>query len=234
MGCCSGPFVLDEAAFVNPTASLTGKYSELLALSAMVARGRQVALPFGNQHGWDFLVELDGKWQRVQVKTVRTAFQVRGYAVGLYRGAQSKGLKRKAYSKEDTDFIAAVLPATGTIWMVPIELAADKTHLTLTNEHLWVVGGLHSVDNIAPPLPLKRQTSKIRMRLALNTIQDWSKPSEVSDVSWDMLIKYRDGHGYRSLASQYGIREDTIRERVGRVARKVFRREHCPNPISER
>lgn len=115
------------AEFKRRDANSTGKYCEMLALLEFTALGYQVALPFGNQAVWDFLIEECGIFRRVQVKAASPTRN--NYSVGLLRG---KSGSKRTYSIGDVDYIVAVCPENRAIWKMPIEAVAGKQSQALT------------------------------------------------------------------------------------------------------
>lgn len=101
-----------------------GNYCELLALARLVREGYEIAIPYGQQRGWDLLVSVNGKWEKWQVRASRRRKpHFKTVAVNLqsyhYR-ASGQRIERRP-SKESFDVLLAVDPDTGWMWKVNIE-----------------------------------------------------------------------------------------------------------------
>ena len=122
--------------------SKKGDYSELLALARLVREGYDVAIPYGNQAGWDLLVEIDGKWEKWQVKTARRSKPgCKSLRVPCKR-FRSLGDGKRAFIKyEDGDFdiLLAVQPDTGWMWKIPFRdiKGRDNIYLPDNSEFRW-------------------------------------------------------------------------------------------------
>lgn len=91
--------------------------SEGAVLGTLLKRGFNVALPFGVRR-FDLLVELNGKWQRAQIKTASK----QGDTL-LWNGYSSPGgSKNRPYTKEEIDFFLIYLPDTDKVYRVPVEV----------------------------------------------------------------------------------------------------------------
>ena len=124
--------------FINATA----KCAELIALELFVASGRQIAIAYGNQKGWDFLIEDEGRWLKVQVKTAKFEY---GYRVGLERsnGLKAKGFPdKRCYTADEIDVLAAVHVGSRTIWLLPSVAVAGRRTCPLTGKYIATVDSL--------------------------------------------------------------------------------------------
>lgn len=107
---------------MNPTQR--GKLSELLVLTRLVEENYQVAIPFGNQSGWDLLVEIDGVWEKWQIKTAWQNADRTELRVSCYSGG---GKRKRQYEKGEFDYLIAVHPETNRMWKFPFNSLNKKT-----------------------------------------------------------------------------------------------------------
>lgn len=206
-----------------------GDYSELLVAAAFVASGAQVAMPFGNQRGWDLLVleKEDKSWKSVQIKTV-----------GRIKGGQSPSIQssrgyngKAAYSEDDIDLMVAVHPETGTLWRLTPLVFGGKRRINLSDECVWRGSIDRSTTPLADGKPLKVQRDLSKMaqdmkriyreqadkRASMLAALPVERPEWASVASWDMAKRWCSGEGYKSIAKDYKITHSAARERVIRV-----------------
>ena len=121
-----------------------GKYCELLVLTRLVKEGMTIALPYGNQSGWDLLVENDGGWEKWQIKTAHQRKGGGSIYIDCRRSGDRKtnGGRRVAnrkYRATDFDVLIGVLPDTGEMWKVPISEVMGRREITVStnNRFKW-------------------------------------------------------------------------------------------------
>src|SRR5208282_6664664 len=93
-----------------------GDISESVVLAHLVKKGLAVAIPFGNNHRFDLLVELDGVFKRVQVKTGRIrsgSLEFNTTSVNGVTGARTQ------YSEKEIDLFLIYCPENGKIYRFP-------------------------------------------------------------------------------------------------------------------
>lgn len=201
-----------------------GTYSELAVALAFVARGCCVTLPFGNQPGWDLLVQEGGVWLRVQVKTLKLTPHALPF-VSLIRhgraGRNRDGALKGLITAADADVIIAVHPESGVMWRVPAVLFTGNA-VRLTVDLLWR-------GSIAPAaLPLSASVPvmemRLRSRLALagdrQGIRDRlpaDRPDNITEKNWTCVLNWCAGDGYKVLGLKQGISACAVRERVIRT-----------------
>ena len=87
--------------------------------------GLTVNIPIDDKNPYDFVTELNGTLNRVQVKSARKEKN------GSYKVTTSRGYKKKVlYTKEDIDFFAINLEDWDG-WMIIPVLAIDKITTTI-------------------------------------------------------------------------------------------------------
>ena len=201
------------------TRNKLGTYSELAVALAFIARGCDVTLPIGNQAGWDLLVQIEGTWQRLQVRTVR----ITGCApvLNIQRRAGRHGESRGRLTAADTDFLVGLDPDSGAIWMVPAAEFGSSAHVPLEQKHL-IQGSV-----VEPVLPRSRETNPIEVqkrntrwaleRKAMKDKMPFARPAEVSEENWVITQRWLRGEGYAFLGVPLGITACAVRERIMRV-----------------
>jgi hypothetical protein len=100
-----------------------GQRSEAAVLAAFVKRGYRVLTPFGVNHRYDFVIDLDDRFLRVQCKTGR----LRQGAI-RYNACSAQSNTRQARTRCYTgqiDLFAVFCPDTGSIYVVPIDEATQ-------------------------------------------------------------------------------------------------------------
>jgi hypothetical protein len=107
-----------------------GDRSEAQVLATLIDAGYHVAIPFGENHRYDFIVEdPNGRLLRIQVKTGRLkngAIRFNGFSSHSHRG----GLHARRYCGE-IDFFAVYCFENQTVYFVPEEQAAVRPLLRI-------------------------------------------------------------------------------------------------------
>jgi hypothetical protein len=96
-----------------------GDFGELSAMQWLAGRGARIAVPVGHNDSWDLVAELDGKLERVQVKTCGFWRNNRWEVTLCTRGGNRSwsGIsKRLDPSSSDYLFVHV---ADGRRWMIP-------------------------------------------------------------------------------------------------------------------
>jgi hypothetical protein len=102
-----------------------GEWAEMRFLARVAERGMTVTRPWGDSSHYDLIVECEGCWLRVQVKS-----SLRRRSNSYYftlRGAIHR------YTTEDFDFIAAYLVPADLWYIIPAEVALiNGTQMCIT------------------------------------------------------------------------------------------------------
>lgn len=93
-----------------------GEYAELFFASEALLRNFVVAFPNGDSAKYDFILEKNGRFNRIQVKSASRKAVTCG-------SGKSSSVK---YSKNDIDFIAAVDLNSGNIFLIPVDKIKSK------------------------------------------------------------------------------------------------------------
>jgi hypothetical protein len=96
-----------------------GDQSEAMVLAALVRRGYHVLIPFGENNRYDLVIEIEGSFFRIQVKTGRLRNGVIWF--NCYSShAHRKGVSCRRYIGE-IDYFGVYCPDVQSVYMVPIE-----------------------------------------------------------------------------------------------------------------
>ncbi len=115
-----------------------GKYAELLVLARLIKDGKTIAVPFGNQSGWDVLVEGRDGWEKWQIKTAYRREGRKSIYVDCIRSGDPKSkIRSRQYKQGDFDYLIAVSPETGEMWKFPFSQIVGRRCLILTEKYQW-------------------------------------------------------------------------------------------------
>ncbi len=106
-----------------------GQSTEAAVLSILLSRGIPVALPIGVKR-FDLLVELDGRFQKAQVKTARHKNGALVFKLGTTHPITGKN---RPYTSQQVDLFLAFDPQSRKIYRVPFNLVG-KLEFTLRLE----------------------------------------------------------------------------------------------------
>lgn len=96
-----------------------GNVSEGVVLSAYLAAGFVVSVPFGTGASYDLVVDAGFRLFKIQVKT---AWVSRGCVTYKSQRRQpGAGLTRRPYRNDEVDYFAVYCPANGALYAVPAE-----------------------------------------------------------------------------------------------------------------
>jgi PD-(D/E)XK endonuclease len=101
-----------------------GDISEAAVIAALLKSGANVLMPFGDRNRYDVVIENDGKFERIQIKTGRIKHGVlRFYTVSVTR---RKGKRfAMAYNGQIEKF-GVYCPENDTVYMIPVEICAKS------------------------------------------------------------------------------------------------------------
>ncbi|HZZ00543.1 MAG TPA: group I intron-associated PD-(D/E)XK endonuclease [Candidatus Baltobacteraceae bacterium] len=100
-----------------------GDLSEATLLRAFVQLGYGVAIPWGENHRYDMIVEIDGALFKVQVKTGRLrmgSIQFNAYTSHAHRNGGPRSYKG------DADFFGVYCPDVQRVFLVPVEDVTER------------------------------------------------------------------------------------------------------------
>jgi hypothetical protein len=96
-----------------------GQRTEAVVLAELVKRGHKVLIPFGTNHRYDFVIDLDGHFVRAQCKTGRLE---RGAVI--FHGRSIRSNTRKAIVRcyrNEADVFLVYCPQTDRVYAVPVD-----------------------------------------------------------------------------------------------------------------
>lgn len=100
-----------------------GNYAELAFQLAAYEKGYSVLRPFSNGRPYDFVLERQGRFIRVQVKSCSAPLTEKGlFPVGVSHGSTIK----KYYTDEHCDVIAIYLKSLNVFYLIPIQVVTTK------------------------------------------------------------------------------------------------------------
>lgn len=105
-----------------------GNLTELQCLSAFVAQGCGVSIPYGDNSKYDFIADIDGKLIKVQVKTSSEKKNTENAISFSCRSTHvnCSGVKNIRYSKDEIDYFATYW--NNQCYLIPVEeCSVDKT-----------------------------------------------------------------------------------------------------------
>ena len=99
-----------------------GELAELVFAERAAKLGWRVSKPYGESSAYDFVVDVNGKMRRVQVKSVGTE-RDGSYRIGSGSGHSSK----RAYTRREIDVLAAYVIPEDAWYLIPVEYCAVKS-----------------------------------------------------------------------------------------------------------
>ena len=111
-----------------PELKRKGAVTELQCISAFIAKGYTVSIPYGDMAKYDFIAEKNNVFLRVQCKTSRTLQDGSGFKFSTRSTRiNTKQCISSFYSKEDIDLFATMY--NNVCYIVPVEkcTGASKT-----------------------------------------------------------------------------------------------------------
>src|SRR2546425_7643221 len=106
-----------------------GEWAELRFMARAAEHGLCVTKPWGDSARYDFAVEHNGHFLRVQVKSTKSK-QYNSYACNL------RTTSHQAHTKDEVDFIAAYVIPRDVRYIIPIEVATNSSSNLILSPHL--------------------------------------------------------------------------------------------------
>ena len=95
-----------------------GNYAELRFTLAAYEKGFSILRPFSDSRPYDYVLEKQGRFIRVQVKSCSAPLDEKGrFPVGIARGCTNK----RKYTSDDCDVIAVYLKSLDIFYLIPIQ-----------------------------------------------------------------------------------------------------------------
>ena len=98
-----------------------GEVAEAAFLHKAAALGFSVAKPWGESDRYDFIVEVNGRLWRVQVKSAHSS------ALNGYSFAACGNVRKNRYTPNDIDFIVGYVVPDNAWYVIPIAVFAERT-----------------------------------------------------------------------------------------------------------
>lgn len=110
-----------------------GDIAEAQVIAAMLKDGFSVLIPFGDRNRYDFVLEENGEYLRIQVKTgSRCGKSLRFKSCSTTTEA---GRVKHVHYKGQADVFAVYDPISGKIYLVPVENCGERdTRLSLNGK----------------------------------------------------------------------------------------------------
>jgi hypothetical protein len=103
-----------------------GTLTEAIVLAALLERGFEVMIPFGNRAKYDFVIDDGQRLQRVQVKTAQGGTNHSALRFNTYSlSAAHRGRRRKCSYRGLIDLFAVYFPGNQAVYLVPAEKTPD-------------------------------------------------------------------------------------------------------------
>jgi hypothetical protein len=106
-----------------------GELAEMAFVLTAANHGLAVCKPYGDSYAYDFIVEIDGRLLRLQVKAAFTGHHSAYYFRLL--GPRGQQARRHFYGKTEIDFLAAYI-GPNDIWYILPVCAIQATMLALS------------------------------------------------------------------------------------------------------
>lgn len=97
-----------------------GLASEAKAISYLVDRGFTVLEPFGDNERYDIVIEDDGEFERIQVKTGKLKDSYIDFKLSSNR-SHASGVTHKPYTSDEVDSFIVVCHELEELYYVPID-----------------------------------------------------------------------------------------------------------------
>jgi hypothetical protein len=106
-------------------ASDRGDWAEMRFMARAAEQGFRVSKPWGGSSRYDFALELDGHFLRIQVKSTIARY-FRGYVCGMQPVSAQSDPRR--YTADEIDFFAAYVIPEDLWYILPTEIVLQKTN----------------------------------------------------------------------------------------------------------
>lgn len=161
--------------------------------------------------------------------------QVRTAYTGETSGAsvQATNPNKSILSTADADLLAAYLPETGTLWLIPTSDILGCGTVCLSKLPPFYGPPLPEGAPLSPPLPLFRRR-KSRVSEFLERPLPSDRPSIVSPENWDMLQKRVSGVSAYDIGRQYHIHQTSVMERIWWTVKKLNKAGLIEDPPASR
>ena len=137
------------------TSKQKGNLTELQCLTAFIAEGCGVSIPYGDNSKYDFIADVNGKLYKVQVKTSSLQDENSIQFSCRTTHVNCTGVKNERYSSEEVDFFATYWD--NKCYLIPISECSVKKTLRFAPSKNGQTKGI----NFAQEYELAKQLLKI-------------------------------------------------------------------------
>ena len=113
-----------------------GNITELMCIAGFIELGYQVSIPYGDSAKYDFVVDVNGKFWRVQCKSSHVAHRGGKEDSGAFsfgtvsQTTNTKKTVRHQYTKKDIDYFATWY--NNNVYIIPVEETSTSKTLRLS------------------------------------------------------------------------------------------------------
>lgn len=126
--CLLDLIILYENKIIN--SKKIGNITELEVMLAFIRLGYNVLTPYGDCERYDFIVDINGKFIRIQVKTSHSENDGASFAFSCRSCNRKDGkIVHHLYSKEEIDYFATIFD--GQCYLVPVEDCGAEKRLRI-------------------------------------------------------------------------------------------------------
>jgi hypothetical protein len=97
-----------------------GERSEAIIFAELVKRGHRVLIPYGNNHRYDLVIDVGGRFLRAQCKTGRLRRGVISFPTRSTR-ANTQGVFCVPYDADQIDLFVVYCPGTDRVYAVGVD-----------------------------------------------------------------------------------------------------------------
>lgn len=102
-----------------------GNITEMETMLAFMKLGYNVLIPYGDCERYDFVVDVNGKFIRVQSKTATSDDDSASFKISTSSSNRKNGsIIHHTYTKEDIDYFATVFD--GIVYLFPVEICGGR------------------------------------------------------------------------------------------------------------
>ena len=127
-GCSLDLTFLNENKKMN--SKQIGNITELECMLAFIKQGYNILTPYGDCERYDFVVDVNGKFYKVQSKTSSSDDNGASFKFNCRSCNRSEGkIKHRSYNKEEIDYFSTVF--NNKCYLVPVEECGSEKRLRI-------------------------------------------------------------------------------------------------------
>lgn len=114
------------------THTTQGNIGEAIAISELTKQGYTISIPLTNNNSYDLVVEKEGVFNTVQVKTSSVSKTEGSWSVYIATsGGNTRKNVIKKFDKDAVDYLF-VVNSLYECWLIPTEVVVEKSYLTVS------------------------------------------------------------------------------------------------------